>query len=181
MSAVESCCLVEGQGALLHPAYSGVTLGLIHGSAPHAFVLCHLAGQTEIEGYPGHPLSTLTDLVDLHERISLPARKGDGRRDRAEHTWLDDDGARKLRPRVASETGLVADDPVRFGPTASSTPCSRRSSSKPSGPLLGLAPLLSRRVELDRPAQSSHTSAVSAADRPSATSKASGDGPSSGW
>src|SRR5689334_13458551 len=44
---------VEGQGALLHPAYSGVTLGLIHGSAPHAFVLCHLAGSTEIEGYPG--------------------------------------------------------------------------------------------------------------------------------
>ena len=67
--------LVEGQGAVTHPAYSGVTLGLIHGSAPHLFVLCHMAGETEVEGYPGHPLLSLPDLVDLHERISLPAGK----------------------------------------------------------------------------------------------------------
>jgi uncharacterized NAD-dependent epimerase/dehydratase family protein len=66
--------MVEGQGSLSHPAYSGVTLGLIHGSAPHAYVLCHQAGSTEIEGFPGHPLLPLPELVELHERISLPAR-----------------------------------------------------------------------------------------------------------
>src|SRR3954454_20322520 len=58
---------VEGQGSLVHPAYSGVTLGLIHGSAPHAFVLCHRAGSTHVEGYPDHPLPSLRELVEMHE------------------------------------------------------------------------------------------------------------------
>src|SRR4249919_2523784 len=65
---------VEGQGSLIHPLYSGVTLGLMHGSAPHAYVLCHRAGSTEIEGCPGHPIPPLDALVRLHEAISLPAR-----------------------------------------------------------------------------------------------------------
>jgi uncharacterized NAD-dependent epimerase/dehydratase family protein len=108
--------LVEGQGALTHPAYSGVTLGLIHGSAPHAFVLCHLAGSTEVEGYPGHPLPPLAELVALHEAIALPRRKA-----RVAclavntRTLRSDDEAREAVAAAEAETGLVADDPVRFG------------------------------------------------------------------
>ena len=107
--------LVEGQGAVTHPAYSGVTLGLIHGSAPHLFVLCHMAGETEVEGYPGHPLLPLAELVDLHERISLPARRA-----KVAAVALNTRSSRTSDARAAiaaaeAETGLVADDPVRFG------------------------------------------------------------------
>ncbi len=108
--------MVEGQGALTHPAYSGVTLGLVHGSAPHAFVLCHLAGQTEIEGYPGHPLRSLPELIALHEDISLPARKATVAAIALNTRELDDEQARAAVAATAEETGLVADDPVRFGP-----------------------------------------------------------------
>jgi uncharacterized NAD-dependent epimerase/dehydratase family protein len=107
---------VEGQGALLHPAYSGVTLGLIHGSAPHAFVLCHLAGTTEIEGYPGHPSRSLPELVELHERIALPRRPATVAAIALNTRDLDEPSARAQVAAAEAETGLPADDPVRFGP-----------------------------------------------------------------
>jgi uncharacterized NAD-dependent epimerase/dehydratase family protein len=106
---------VEGQGSLSHPAYSGVTLGLLHGSAPHVFVLCHQAGATEVDGYPGHPLLPLPELVELHERISLPARKARVAAIALNTRALDEAGAREAVAAAEAETGLVADDPVRFG------------------------------------------------------------------
>ena len=106
---------VEGQGSLVHPAYSGVTLGLIHGSAPHLFVLCHRAGATEIEGYPGAPLPSLTELVELHERIALPQRPARVACLALNTAHLAEDSARAAIEEAAEETGLPADDPVRFG------------------------------------------------------------------
>jgi uncharacterized NAD-dependent epimerase/dehydratase family protein len=106
---------VEGQGSIVHPMYSGVTLGLIHGSAPHAYVLCHRAGETEIEGSPGHPIPPLRDLVELHERISLPARPARVACIALNTQRLDDAAARTAAAEAEEETGLPADDPVRFG------------------------------------------------------------------
>jgi uncharacterized NAD-dependent epimerase/dehydratase family protein len=106
---------VEGQGSLVHPAYSGVTLGLVHGSAPHFFVLCHKAGATEVEGFPGHPLPRLPELVELHERISLPARPATVAAIAVNTAGLDDEAAREAIADAAAETGLPVDDPVRFG------------------------------------------------------------------
>lgn len=106
---------VEGQGSLTHPAYSGVTLGLIHGSAPHAFVLCHKAGATEVEGFPGHGLPALPELVELHERIALPLRPARVACLALNTAGLDDEAARAAIAAAAEETGLPADDPVRYG------------------------------------------------------------------
>jgi len=107
---------VEGQGSLVHPLYSGVTLGLVHGSVPHAFVLCHAAGATEIEGSPGHPIPPLTELIALHERISLPARKATVVCIAVNTAAIaSDEDARAAIQEIGQETGLPADDPVRFG------------------------------------------------------------------
>jgi uncharacterized NAD-dependent epimerase/dehydratase family protein len=106
---------VEGQGALLHPAYSGVTLGLIHGSAPHAYVLCHQAGSVAIEGYPEHEIPSLSVLVALHEGASLPARPARVACIALNTHALSEGEARAAVAEAEEETGLPADDPVRFG------------------------------------------------------------------
>jgi uncharacterized NAD-dependent epimerase/dehydratase family protein len=107
---------VEGQGSLVHPMYSGVTLGLVHGAVPHLLVLCHSAGATEIEGSPGHPIPPLSELVELHERIALPARKAKVACIALNTAGIEDDEeARAAIASVVAETGLPTDDPVRFG------------------------------------------------------------------
>jgi uncharacterized NAD-dependent epimerase/dehydratase family protein len=107
--------LVEGQGSLLHPAYSGVTLGLIHGSAPHGYVLCHMAGETSVDGDERFPIPPLSELVTLHERISLLARPATVHAIALNTRNLGDDEAHEAIDAAEAETGLPADDPVRFG------------------------------------------------------------------
>ena len=108
---------VEGQGSLVNPVYSGVTLGLYHGSAPHLLVLCHESGRDEIEGCGGgpHPIPPLAELVRLHEEISLPARRARVVAVALNTRRLDAAGARAAIAAAEAETGLPADDPVRFG------------------------------------------------------------------
>lgn len=108
---------VEGQGSILHPVYSGVTLGLFHGSAPHLLVLCHEAGRDEIEGAAGgpHPIPPLRELVELHERLSLPRRPARVAAVAVNTRSLDEESARAALAAAEAETGLPADDPVRFG------------------------------------------------------------------
>ena len=108
---------VEGQGSIVHPMYSGVTLGLVHGCAPHALVLCHMAGATEIEGCPGHPIPPLPEVVELYERISLPARPAKVVAVALNTAAIaSDDEARAAIAAIETETGLPTDDLIRFGP-----------------------------------------------------------------
>jgi uncharacterized NAD-dependent epimerase/dehydratase family protein len=58
--------VIEGQGALFHPAYAGVTLGLLHGSQPDALVLCHDPSRETVEGYPDCPIPDLQHAIDRY-------------------------------------------------------------------------------------------------------------------
>jgi uncharacterized NAD-dependent epimerase/dehydratase family protein len=109
---------VEGQGSLIHPMYSGVTLGLFHGSVPHVLVLCHKAGSTEIEGSPGHPIPRLRELVDLHERMSLPRRPARVVAIAVNTAGLEPGAAAQAVAAASADTGLPAADPVREGSDA---------------------------------------------------------------
>jgi uncharacterized NAD-dependent epimerase/dehydratase family protein len=69
--------VIEGQGALLHPSYAGVTLGLIHGSQPDAVVLCHDAGRSMILGlegtFPVPPIGEVIEAALKSARVTNPA------------------------------------------------------------------------------------------------------------
>ena len=58
--------VIEGQGSLFHPAYAGVTLGLLHGSQPDAIVLCHDPSRRTIDEYPNFPIP---DFTSGHRRL----------------------------------------------------------------------------------------------------------------
>jgi uncharacterized NAD-dependent epimerase/dehydratase family protein len=107
---------VEGQGAILHPIYSGVTVGLMHGSAPHLYVLCHEVGRTVTEGDPtASPIVSLRELVELHERMSLKLRPARVACICLNTSTVSEDAARTAIAQAEEETGLPADDSVRFG------------------------------------------------------------------
>jgi uncharacterized NAD-dependent epimerase/dehydratase family protein len=108
---------VEGQGGLFHPAYSAVTLGLLHGSAPDLLLLVHKAGATALRNYPDLPIPPLSELVGSYERVTAPVRPARVAAIVLNTSDLeDDDAAREAIAAAESETGLVADDVVRFGP-----------------------------------------------------------------
>ncbi len=58
--------VIEGQGSLFHPGYSGVSLGLLHGSQPDALVLCHDATRKVISGWEHYKLPSIRDAIDQH-------------------------------------------------------------------------------------------------------------------
>jgi uncharacterized NAD-dependent epimerase/dehydratase family protein len=106
---------VEGQGALFHPAYSGVTLGLLHGSAPDLLVLVHKPNATHIRNYPDLPIPPLNELIAAYEGVAAPVRPARVAAIALNTSDLDEDAARAAIAEAERETGLVADDVVRFG------------------------------------------------------------------
>jgi uncharacterized NAD-dependent epimerase/dehydratase family protein len=106
---------IEGQGSLNHPFYSGVTLGLLHGSAPHALVFVHEPGRETIDGDPRYRIPPLLDLIDDQVRMARRVRPAAVVAVALKTNKLDEAAARAAIAEVERETALVADDPVRFG------------------------------------------------------------------
>jgi uncharacterized NAD-dependent epimerase/dehydratase family protein len=106
---------VEGQGSLLNPLYSGVALGLYHGSAPHLLVLCHKSSQRYVDDDERYPIPPLSELVELHERTALLSRPARVACIALNTRDLDEDEAHAVIEAAEAETGLPAGDPVRFG------------------------------------------------------------------
>jgi uncharacterized NAD-dependent epimerase/dehydratase family protein len=111
--------LVEGQGALQHPAYSGVTLALLHGAAPAAMVLCHHAGRTHVRRpggiERGREIPPLAAMRSAYETAASWLRPAPVIGVALNTMDLDEAAARGACADAARSTGLPATDPVRFG------------------------------------------------------------------
>jgi len=108
--------VIEGQGSLFHPAYAGVSLGLLHGSQPDAFVVCHEPGRTHVLGHPAFALPTIEEVIDMTIRLGRrtnPAIRCVGVSLNTGH--LDADAVQELFSRVSQRLGLPVADPMRGG------------------------------------------------------------------
>jgi uncharacterized NAD-dependent epimerase/dehydratase family protein len=109
--------LVEGQGSINHPGYSGVTLGLLHGACPNALILCHQSSRTHLSEYRSRAwlaVPPLRDYVRMYEEIGgavWPTRVIGI----CLNTYdLADAAARAACDAATRETGLPCTDPVRY-------------------------------------------------------------------
>jgi uncharacterized NAD-dependent epimerase/dehydratase family protein len=110
--------IVEGQGSIFHPGYSGVALSLLHGACPGAMILCHEAGRSLLrtaDDAPPIPIRPLDELVAEHERVAGWMRPSRVLGVALNTQALDEDGARLAVTHAGQTCGLPATDPVRFG------------------------------------------------------------------
>jgi len=103
--------LVEGQGALGHPAYSGVTLGLLHGSCPDCLVLCVASPDEEV--FAGVPRPSTARAARLYEEVTALVKLAPVVAASVNTRGLDNTEAEEFIARVTDETGLPAADPFR--------------------------------------------------------------------
>ena len=107
--------LVEGQGSIAHPAYSGVTTALLHGSCPDCLVLCADASNEPV--FAGVPHPDIEPVARLYERVAALVKPAPVVAVSANTKDLNEDAAQSFIERVAATTGLPAADPVRYSAT----------------------------------------------------------------
>ena len=109
--------VIEGQGSLFHPSYAGVSLGLLHGSQPDAFIVCHDPGRTGLLGHEEVPLPSIEAVIAQTVtlgRLTNPAIRCVGVS--LNTARLDAAAAAAVIARTADRVGLAAADPMRGGP-----------------------------------------------------------------
>lgn len=107
--------LIEGQGSLFHPSFAGVSLGLLHGAQPDAFVVCHEPTRTNMRGVK-HPLPSIQEVIDMTIALGSrtnPAIKCTGIA--VNTAKLGEEEAKALLADLSKEYGVPATDPIRFG------------------------------------------------------------------
>ena len=108
--------VIEGQGSLFHPAYAAVSLGLLHGSQPDVFVVCHDPGRREVLGLEGLPLPSIEEVIDLTIRLGSrtnPAIRCGGVS--LNTSALTPAGAEALLVAESQRLALPVADPIRGG------------------------------------------------------------------
>jgi len=108
--------VIEGQGSLLHPAFAGVTLSLLHGSQADVFVVCHDPARERLLGDEAFAISSVEEIIDL--TLKLGARTNPGIRCGGisfNTSSLGEDDARQLMARESARLGLPVADPMRGG------------------------------------------------------------------
>jgi len=106
---------VEGQGSIVHPAYSAVTCGILHGAMPDRLVLCHRAGRDAVHGYESFALPPLSAYVDLYEGLAAPVRETEVVAGALNTMDVErDDDARAAVDEYETALGVPATDLVRF-------------------------------------------------------------------
>lgn len=111
--------LVEGQGSINHPGYSGVTLGLLHGACPDALILCHQATREYIGDYRQASwlrIPPLSQYVKWYESIGAAVHPTRVLGICLNTYDMTNEEARKACAAAQVDTGLPATDPVRFDP-----------------------------------------------------------------
>jgi uncharacterized NAD-dependent epimerase/dehydratase family protein len=109
--------VIEGQGSLFHPAYAAVSLGLLLGSQPDMFVVCHQPSRTHVLGYPAFRLPSIEEVIERTVAlgkltnssircVGVSLNTGD----------LAEDEALHLLSAERDRLGLPVADPIRGGP-----------------------------------------------------------------